>query len=639
MAVTAQAAREELYEVIREDVPFQQKAREALELGRRYLDADNAHLTQIDQETSHWEAIISTDPVDGQFPPGLVIDLGTTYCRRVIEDNAQIALNNAANQGWADDPAFETHGLSCYLGTPLVLNGEPYGTVCFVAEDAREQFSDGETMFAELITQLLERELERNQHEAELTRQTNLAIVLNRVLRHNIRNDMSVIRGFTQMMADELHDCSYGETTLSKIDDLIELAEKARQLDRIVATDFEHESTELTEWIEDIVATVTQDHPSASITLEYDEAVTAAVLPSFEQALTELIDNAVKHSGDTPTVTISVEPVPNVVEIQIADNGPGLADYEADVLQTGTETPLTHGSGLGLWLSHWIVTSHGGSIDATVTEDGTTMTIAVPRNPASDIQQQLTELRRTRDQYQAAFEEANDAMVIINDEARVIDANPTASTIFGVEPQALLGQSLQRFFPDAYDFEGAWREFKTAGSVRGRVTVLGADDVKRQVGYSATADVIPGQHLIVSRDITERAEREAELLSKTQAMDEAPVGITLSDPNQEDNPLVYANERFCELSGYDEDELLGRNCRLMQGEGTDPERVARIRQAIADEEPVTEIIRNYRKDDTTFWNRLTIAPITDETGELTNYVGFQEDVTDLIDCEQLAEGT
>jgi GAF domain-containing protein len=165
----------------------------------------------------------------------LELDLTTTYCRRTLETEGSIALHDATDQGWDDDPAFETHGLQCYHGTSIYLDGEPYGTVCFVATDARREFSHGDTMFAELIARLPERELERERHEAQFARQTNLATVLNRVLRHNLRNDMSVILGFTQHMADQLDDSSYGRTALSNIDDLLDLCQKTRELDRIVA--------------------------------------------------------------------------------------------------------------------------------------------------------------------------------------------------------------------------------------------------------------------------------------------------------------------------------------------------------------------------------------------------------------------
>lgn len=417
------------------------------------------------------------------------------------------------------------------------------------------------------------------------------------------------------------------------------MGEKARQLDRIVAADSEREPTVVTALVDDIVERITWEYPNTSVSAEYDKEITAELLPSFERALEELVDNAAKHGGDTPTVTVSVEAVPNAIEIQIADTGPGLASHEADVLETGTETPLTHGSGLGLWLAHWIVTSHDGSIDATVTDEGTTMTISIPRRANTEVHKQISELRRARDQYEAAFDEANDAMVILNDEAQILHANPEASNIYGMEHQALLGQPFQRFLPDEFEFSAAWEQFQDAGRERDTVTIVGADGVERQVEYSATTDIVPGQHLVVSRDITERLQNEAELLSKTQAMDEAPVGITLTDPNQEDNPIVYANDQFCKIIGYDEDECLGRNCRFLQGEETDPASVDTIRQAIADQEPVTEVIRNYRKDGTSFWNELTIAPITDETSELTNYVGFQVDVTERVEREQALEET
>ncbi|WP_233740841.1 PAS domain-containing protein [Halobaculum saliterrae] len=125
----------------------------------------------------------------------------------------------------------------------------------------------------------------------------------------------------------------------------------------------------------------------------------------------------------------------------------------------------------------------------------------------------------------------------------------------------------------------------------------------------------------------ERRDHERELERKDRAMDEAPVGITITDPSQEDNPLIYANDRFTELTGYAEDEAVGSNCRFLQGEHTDPDPVAQMREAIDAEEPVTVELRNYSKDGTEFWNRVSIAPVRNDEGAVTNYVGFQRDVT------------
>ncbi|MFW5958879.1 MAG: ATP-binding protein, partial [Natronomonas sp.] len=313
-------------------------------------------------------------------------------------------------------------------------------------------------------------------------------------------NDMTVIRGYTQLLADTIEDESLGEIALNHIDNLLALSQKARELDRTIAFEFEYEETDVVSLVEGIVDTIEDRYPSATIRFDHDGPVTATVLPSLERAIRELVENAAKHSGQTPTIRISLEADPNTVEIRIADDGPGLDDNEVAVLETGTETPLAHGTGLGLWLTHWIVTSQDGHVDATVTDDGTTMTISVPRTPDMDVHQQVAQLQRTRDQYQAAFDEAVDAMVIVNDDARIIDANRRSTEIYGLERPKLLGREIPEFLPEGFDFEAEWREFQDSRGVRDTVTIVGGDGVKREVEYTARTDIVPGLHLIVSRE-------------------------------------------------------------------------------------------------------------------------------------------
>lgn len=501
-------ARRELYEIMRRDASFEEKAEDALELGRQYLGAANGHLTLIDTETDHWEAMASTDPPDGEFPVGLELDLETTYCRRTLADPGPVALHDAPAQGWADDPAVETHDLHCYHGTTLLLDDEPYGTVCFVDEDPRDQeFTDGETMFAELVTRLLERELERDQYEAELTRQSNLTTVLNRVLRHNLRNDMTVIRGRLEQLRDQVEDDTHGEIATRKIDDLLRLSQKARELERIVGEEHDRAPTNVADLVDTVVQRAAMEFPSASFTVDTPDDITAPVLPSFQQALEELVENAARHAGATPAVTVTVEYVPNAVEVSIADDGPGLSEQEREVLRTGEETALIHDSGLGLWLVHLIVSSHDGTVSATVTDAGTEMTLSIPRVPETDGQRQVTELTRARNRYQAAFEEAFDAMLIVDDEARIVDANSEATAIYGRDEQDLLGRPIQEFLPADLDFESAWADFRTDGSARDTVTIEGADGVDRPVEYAATTDIVPGQHLLVVRELSGSADQ------------------------------------------------------------------------------------------------------------------------------------
>ncbi len=114
---------------------------------------------------------------------------------------------------------------------------------------------------------------------------------------------------------------------------------------------------------------------------------------------------------------------------------------------------------------------------------------------------------------------------------------------------------------------------------------------------------------------------------KDLALGAAAEGITIADLRQPDEPIVYANDGFARLTGYAVEEVLGRNCRFLQGEETDPEAVARLRRAVRNGEGCTVDILNYRKDGQPFWNRLAITPVRDEDGALTHYVGIQSDIT------------
>lgn len=105
------------------------------------------------------------------------------------------------------------------------------------------------------------------------------------------------------------------------------------------------------------------------------------------------------------------------------------------------------------------------------------------------------------------------------------------------------------------------------------------------------------------------------------------VGVVVSDPKTNDNPMVYANKTFLEMTGYDRDEVIGRNCRFLQGEGTDDAAVSAIRAALKERTSISLVIKNYKKNGTGFWNRLNISPIFDKNKNLKFFLGIQEDIT------------
>lgn len=108
--------------------------------------------------------------------------------------------------------------------------------------------------------------------------------------------------------------------------------------------------------------------------------------------------------------------------------------------------------------------------------------------------------------------------------------------------------------------------------------------------------------------------------------DERLRSFVFTDPRQADNPIVFVNEVFLQLTGYDRGEVLGANCRFLQGTDTNPDTVQSIRDALAQVEPITADILNYRKDGSPFWNRLRIRPVIAGSGTLVNFVGIQNPI-------------
>jgi PAS domain S-box-containing protein len=112
----------------------------------------------------------------------------------------------------------------------------------------------------------------------------------------------------------------------------------------------------------------------------------------------------------------------------------------------------------------------------------------------------------------------------------------------------------------------------------------------------------------------------------SQILDSSVNGITLVDPDQEDLPIVYANRQFEAMTGYSQQEILGRNCRFLQGKDRDQEARFVMKRAIEKQQAIEVTIRNYRKDGELFFNHLTLTPLLDNDGRLIYYLGIQYDV-------------
>jgi PAS domain S-box-containing protein len=123
----------------------------------------------------------------------------------------------------------------------------------------------------------------------------------------------------------------------------------------------------------------------------------------------------------------------------------------------------------------------------------------------------------------------------------------------------------------------------------------------------------------------------------TQILDSCVNGVTLTDPDIEDAPIVYANKAFEDMCGYPKEEIVGRNCRFLQGDDRNQPEIDRLRAAIKKGEPIEVTLRNYRKDGELFYNRLDVKPLLDGRGNLVYYLGVQYDITDQINAKKEIE--
>ncbi|SEP05514.1 Signal transduction histidine kinase [Halogranum amylolyticum] len=262
-----------------------------------------------------------------------------------------------------------------------------------------EQIGDG---FDGLATTLKAREAAVREHRQRLE-------VLHRVLRHNLRNEMSVVMNYADIAADFTTDDRVAdamEVVLGASRDLTRLSEKARQIEEAIDTGRRRRPVDLTELVETTVADLREEYPDVTLVTSLPNSSWVLASPSLRRAVENVCENACEHNDDaTPRVEVSVtdpadpeEPETSdpatateeraigvhdggreQVRLVVVDNGPGIPERELTALRQGRETELEHASGLGLWLTYWVVDNSGGEIEFADAEPrGAVVTIDLP---------------------------------------------------------------------------------------------------------------------------------------------------------------------------------------------------------------------------------------------------------------------
>lgn len=230
---------------------------------------------------------------------------------------------------------------------------------------------EGKLVILQEITERKERERQLN-----LMRQ-----VLSRVLRHNVRNDLQVVKGNVELLVDNL-DGPHEEMAATAVDsseELLSVSRKAREIEEVIDPDQHPTEIDLKTTLEETLGRYQATYPDVEFTLDCPDDCHVLVSPSIENILRNLVENGAEHNdGSHQTVDVTVSERSDVTIVSVRDNGPGIPNSELDILEQNEETSLEHGSGIGLWIVQWAVENTDISIQYDTSSSGTEITLRIP---------------------------------------------------------------------------------------------------------------------------------------------------------------------------------------------------------------------------------------------------------------------
>lgn len=236
-----------------------------------------------------------------------------------------------------------------------------------------------------------------------------------------------------------------------------------------------------------------------------------------------------------------------------------------------------------------------------------------------------------------------DLILVKGPESHILWANQAFQDYYGMSNEELTGMvdspiskpdyTLQYIKDDAYVFStGKTLNIKEEPVTRHDGVIRYFDTIKSAVHDSSGKIIMT---IGISRDVTEQKEISEILSIRDKALMTASEGILITSADAENNNVaIFANEGFARLTGYNSEEVLGKNCRFLQGENTSKETSNQIKKCITEHKNFEGEILNYKKDGTPFWNLLRITPVFNEKKEVTQFIGFQTDITQRKQAEQ-----
>jgi len=344
------------------DHSFEERVRRLLEIGAGMLDVEYGTLSRIRDDRYVFEVVYAPDDL---IVEGDAVDLSETHCERVVISEQKLALRDIEAE--ASDPAERDGtaglGIECYIGVPVMVEGEVYGTFCFYDLRPRtEPFDDSRVALVELMAEWVSSALERRVVEEDLRRQNARLEEFAGIVSHDLRNPLAVAKGETELAA-EAHDSEHLEKARSAhgrmdriISDMLTMARLEAEVDATERVDLSTVAAEAWSTVD-----------TADATLDADDApAVVAGRSRLVQLLENLFRNAVEHAGDD--VHVDVEAISG--GFAVADDGPGIPDSDRESVFDHGHTDSPDGTGFGLSIVRRIAEAHGWEVRVADTDAG-----------------------------------------------------------------------------------------------------------------------------------------------------------------------------------------------------------------------------------------------------------------------------
>jgi len=341
---------------------FEEKVQQLIHLGCEHFSLPYGFLTRIRDGVQHVVRASGTHPL---LQRGETCPLSKSYCRKTIQDDCLIAVQNAPKEGWEGDPAYEAFELGTYIGTQILVGGELYGTLCFAGTTPRAHpFTERERTFVELMTHWASYELEQRRATERLERQNERLDSFASLVTHDLRNPLNVAKGRLELAKedDDPHHLRSLGRALDRMDEIIE--------DVLALTwggqDLDGEDLgpcDLGQLVEECWRHV--DMPEATLQAE-DVPVILADEGRLQRLLENLFRNSAEHGGVSVTIWVGGLGDGFFVE----DDGPGIPEEKRDEVFEPGYSSEEEGTGLGLNIVQTIAEAHGWELSVTDGREG-----------------------------------------------------------------------------------------------------------------------------------------------------------------------------------------------------------------------------------------------------------------------------